>query len=41
MHEPRSQFTLALDMSGISQMVDVRGVAVGFAPIVVLGFDGR
>jgi|JI10StandDraft_1071094.scaffolds.fasta_scaffold290447_3 hypothetical protein len=40
MHEPRSQFTLALDMSGISQMVDVR-VAVGFAPIVVLGFDGR
>lgn len=30
-----------VNMNGISQSVDVRGVAVGVAPLLVLGFDGR
>jgi hypothetical protein len=31
----------SVSMNGVSQMVDVRGLAVGVAPIIVLGFDGR
>jgi hypothetical protein len=30
-----------VNMNGVSQSVDVRGVAVGVAPLLVLGFDGR